>query len=160
MPVHPAHKPGYFYGLHRRHRDSYKPEKFGPRSGSSGVLTMMEHSGTHIDALCHQACDLKFHGGVDVEPIERQDGYSQLGVEAIRRLLALGVMLDIGRWKKTERLPPDYGITADDLDGCARAQNVEVRRGDVLIVRTGFGACWTDEAMYLSAAGVSKSGNI
>ena len=38
MPVHPAHKPGYFYGLHGRHRDSYRPEKFGPRSGASGVL--------------------------------------------------------------------------------------------------------------------------
>ena len=22
MPMHPAHKPGYFYALHRRHRDS------------------------------------------------------------------------------------------------------------------------------------------
>ena len=66
MPVHPAHKPGYFYGLHRRHRDSYRPDQHGPRSGASGVLTMMEHRGTHIDALCHQACDLTLHGGVNV----------------------------------------------------------------------------------------------
>src|SRR5437588_10635277 len=67
MPIHPAHKPGYFYALHRRHRDTYRPEQHGPRSGSSGVLTMMEHSGTHIDALCHQACNLQFHGGVHVD---------------------------------------------------------------------------------------------
>jgi len=160
MPVHPAHKPGYFYGLHRRHRDSYKPEKFGPRSGSSGVLTMMEHSGTHIDALCHQASDLKFFKGIEVEQIERADGYQQLGAETIRPLLARGVMLDVAKWKKVDRLPPNYGIGADDLQGCARAQNVEVKPGDVLIVRTGFGACWTDEATYLSASGVSKSGNI
>ncbi|HMD35228.1 MAG TPA: cyclase family protein [Vicinamibacterales bacterium] len=160
MPVHPAHKPGYFYGLHRRHRDSYKPEQFGPRSGSSGVLTMMEHSGTHIDALCHQACDLKFFQGIEVEQVERADGYQQLGAETIRPLLARGVMLDVAKWKQMDRLPPGYGITADDLQGCARAQSVDVKAGDVLIVRTGFGACWTDEATYLTAAGVSKSGNI
>ena len=160
MPVHPAHKPGYFYGLHRRHRDSYKPEKFGPRSGSSGVLTMMEHSGTHIDALCHQACDLKFHGGVDVDRIERSDGYSQLGIETVRPLLARGVMLDVAKWKNVDRLPPHYGIAANDLQECARAQRVDVRKGDVLIVRTGYGAVWTDESAYLAAAGVSKSGNI
>ena len=160
MPVHPAHRPGYFYGLHRRHRDSYRPGKFGPRSGSSGVLTMMEHSGTHIDALCHQACDLKFFKGIDVEQIERADGYSQLGVETIKPLLARGVMLDVARWKEMDRLPAGYAITADDLQGCARAQRVDVKAGDVLIVRTGFGACWTDETTYLSAAGVSKSGNI
>src|SRR5579862_4080765 len=160
MPVHPAHRPGYFYGLHRRHRDSYKPEKFGPRSGSSGVLTMMEHSGTHIDALCHQACDLRFHGGVEVDHIERADGYQQLGAETIRPLIGRGVMLDVAKWKKVDRLPTNYAITADDLESCARPQSVEVRAGDVLIVRTGFGACWTDAATYLSAAGVSKSGNI
>jgi hypothetical protein len=43
MPVHAAHKPGYFYGLHRRHRDSSaRPARSA--LGASGVLTMMEHS--------------------------------------------------------------------------------------------------------------------
>ena len=49
MPIHPAHRPGYFYALHRRHRDTYRPDAQGPRSSASGVLTMMEHSGTHIE---------------------------------------------------------------------------------------------------------------
>jgi kynurenine formamidase len=160
MPVHPAHKPGYFYGLHRRHRDSYRPEQHGPRSGASGVLTMMEHSGTHIDALCHQACDLKFHGGVEVDAIERSDGYRELGVETIQPILTRGVLLDVARWKGVDRLPPHYSITADDLTGCARAANVSVHAGDVLLVRTGYAPTWTKEATYLSAAGVSKSGNV
>ena len=160
MPVHPAHKPGYFYGLHRRHRDSYRPEKFGPRSGASGILTMMEHSGTHIDALCHQACDLKFFGGVAVDDVERADGYRELGAETIRPILARGVLLDVAGWKGVESLPKHYPITADDLVGCARASNVTINPGDVLLVRTGFARCWTDEATYLSAAGVSKSGNV
>ena len=34
MPHHPVHKPGYFYGLHRRHRDTYRPAQHGPRSGA------------------------------------------------------------------------------------------------------------------------------
>ena len=160
MPVHPAHKPGYFYGLHRRHRDSYRPDQHGPRSGASGVLTMMEHSGTHIDALCHQAADLKFHGGVAVDDIERADGYRALGAETIRPILARGVLLDVARWKGVDILPPHYAITADDLDGCARADRVVVQAGDVLLVRTGFGRCWNEETTYLSAAGVSKSGNV
>jgi kynurenine formamidase len=160
MPVHPAHKPGYFYGLHRRHRDSYRPALHGPRSGASGVLTMMEHSGTHIDALCHQACDLKLHGGVDVDAIERSDGYRALGVETIEPILARGVLLDIARWRGVELLPPHYAISGDDLERCAQASRVDVLAGDVLLVRTGYARAWTDEATYLSAAGVSKSGNV
>jgi len=160
MPIHPAHKPGYFYALHRRHRDSYRPEKSGPRSGASGVLTMMEHSGTHIDALCHQACDLTLHGGIAAEDVERSDGYTALGAETMRPLLGRGVLLDVAGWKGVEELPRDSAIGADDLEGCARAHHVDVRAGDVLLVRTGSGARWTDEAAYLRAAGVSKSGNI
>src|SRR3979411_1828897 len=87
MPIYPSHKPGYFYALHRRHRDSYRPETHGPRSGASGMLTMMEHSGTHIDALCHQAYALTMHGGIAVDAVERSDGYSALGAETMRPLL-------------------------------------------------------------------------
>ncbi len=160
MPLHPAHKPGYFYALHRRHRDSYRPAEFGPRSGSSGVLTMMEHSGTHIDALCHMACDLTMHGGVKVEDAERADGYRELGVETIAPLLGRGVLLDVAALKGVARLPPNYAITADDLVAAARAAGVTVEPGNVLLVRTGYATTWSDEAAYLNAAGVSKSGNI
>jgi len=160
MPIHPAHRPGYHYGLHRRHRDTYRPERFGPRSGSSGILTMMEHSGTHIDALCHQACDLQFYRGVAVDKTERADGYTEYGAETIAPLLARCVLLDIAGWKQVDRLPPNYAITAEDLDGCARDANVDVRQADVLLVRTGFASAWQDEATYLTAAGVSRSGNL
>src|SRR4051795_13556518 len=80
MPIYPSHRPGYFYALHRRHRDGYHPEAHGPRTGASGVLTMMEHSGTHIDALCHQACDLKLFGNVPVDSAETPAGFNQLGI--------------------------------------------------------------------------------
>ncbi len=160
MPIHPAHRPGYFYALHRRHRDSYRPDRFGPRSGASGVLTMMEHSGTHIDALCHMAGDLKLHKGIAVDDVERTDGYSAYGAETMAPLIARGVMLDVAHWKKTGTLPPNYAITADDLAGCERDAGVVVGAGDVLLVRTGSACLWTDEAAYLNAAGVSRSGNI
>jgi kynurenine formamidase len=160
MPVHPAHKPGYFYGLHRRHRDSYRPDQHGPRSGASGVLTMMEHSGTHIDALCHQACDLKFYRDVAVDAVERTDGYREYGAETIRPLLGRGVLLDVAGTKRVDRLPENYAITAEDLEAAAAAAHVAVNSGDVLLVRTGFATSWNDEATYLNAAGVSRSGNI
>jgi kynurenine formamidase len=160
MPIHPAHKPGYLYALHRRHRDTYRPQQHGPRSGSSGILTMMEHSGTHIDALCHQACDLRLHGNVAVEEVERSDGFTAYGAETMAPIVGRGVLLDVARWKQVELLPQNYAITADDLIGCARDTDVMPNAGDVLLVRTGFATRWLAEAEYLNAAGVSKSANI
>ena len=80
MPVYPTHRPGYFYALHRRHRDTHRPQTQGPRSSASGVLTMMEHSGTHIDALSHQACGLTMFGGVPVDGVETPTGFSRLEI--------------------------------------------------------------------------------
>src|SRR5207245_9616468 len=160
MPIHPVHRPGYFYGLHRRHRDNYRPEVQGPRTGSSGTLIMMEHSGTHIDALCHQACDLKMYGGVSVDAVETPAGFTKLGIETVPPLLRRGVLLDIAGWKKQTPLPNHYSISAEEMKACAAAQKVEVRKGDVLLVRTGSGAIWNNEEAYLQAAGVSKSGTL
>jgi kynurenine formamidase len=161
MPIHPSHHPGYFYALHRRHRDTYRPVDRGPRSSASGMVTMMEHSGTHIDALCHQANELRMFGGVEVDKAETPTGFTQLGVEAVLPLVRRGVLLDVCGWKNERLLPARYGITADDLAGCAAAQSVQVRRDDVLLVRTGYGALWRgDEPAYQDAAGVSKSGTL
>jgi kynurenine formamidase len=160
MPIHPSHQPGYFYALHRRHRDTHQPALHGPRSSASGVLTMMEHSGTHLDALCHQANELRMFGGIDVDGVETPAGFRRLGVETIPPLLRRGVLLDVCGHKGANLLPAKYGITGDDLAGCAAAQGVEVRSGSVLLVRTGYGALWHDAAAYLEAAGVAKSGTL
>jgi kynurenine formamidase len=160
MPIHSSHKPGYFYALHRRHRDTYQPEQHGPRTGASGVLNMMEHSGTHLDALCHQACGFMLHGGIPVDGVETPTGFTTLGVESVPPLLRRGVLLDVAGWKGQAILPAGSGVMAEDLTACAATQGVHVRAGDVLLVRTGYGALWHDEEAYLRAAGVSKSGTL
>jgi kynurenine formamidase len=160
MPIHPSHRPGYFYALHRRHTDTYRPEQHGPRSSASGALTMMEHSGTHIDALCHQACGQKLFGNLPVMGVETPAGFKQLGIETVPPLLCRGVLLDVAGFRNVPLLPAKQSITADELQACADAAGVEVRPGDVLLVRTGYGALWQREADYLDAAGVSKSGTL
>jgi kynurenine formamidase len=160
MPIHPAHQPGYHYALYRRHRDTYNPDQHGPRSSASGMLTMMEHTGTHIDALSHQAAGLTLCGGIAIDKVETPTGFTQLGIETVPPLVRRGVLLDVAGHKNVPMLTPRYSITADELIACATAQGVEVKPGDVLLVRTGFAALWHDEAAYLEAAGVSKSGTL
>ncbi len=159
MPGHPAHRPAYFYALYRRHRDYFRPEGGGRRTSASGVLTMMEHSGTHIDALCHQAYDQTLHGGVAVADVERADGFRQLGIETVPPLVGRGVLLDVAAWKGVPRLPADFSISGADLAACAESTGVDVQPGDALLVRTGYGACWDDDDTYQHAAGIGRSGS-
>ncbi len=66
MPAFDPVQPGLDYFLYRHHESYYRPEQDGPRTSASGIIIMSDQSGTHIDALSHQASDLKLYGGVEV----------------------------------------------------------------------------------------------
>ena len=149
-PSHPAHTPGFNYFLHRHHARGATEA----RTGASGIIVTPEHSGTHIDALAHQAENLTLHGGIHVDNgVQTSAGFRKLGIETMAPLVGRGVLLDLA---SDGRLDPDYAITPADLERAAKA---EVRPGDVVLVRTGFGSLWSRPEEYLHAAGVSAAGS-
>lgn len=155
-PTFPAHQPGTVFTLHRRHEPGL-PER---RTSASGMIVTAEHSGTHIDALCHQAYDLKLYGGVAVNAtVQTSTGFTRLGVETIAPLVARGVLLDVARHEGVERLPVGFRISRAKLEEVAAKAGVRLQKGDVLLVRTGYGACWRDAATYLAAPGVTADGS-
>lgn len=158
MPVLPTHLPGYSYLLHHHHEDEYAPEKAGPRTSASGAIVFMEHTGTHIDALCHQAEDLELYGGVPVDKdVQTPRGFARLGVEEIEPIIVPGVLLDVAASKGVEALEPGYAVTGEDLKVCAGEQGVEVETGNVALVRTGNGRFWDDPERYLAGPGMEAS---
>lgn len=159
MPIHPAHQPGYSYLLHRRHEDEYEPEgETGSRSGASGIIVCMEHSGTHMDALCHQSDDLTLFGGVKVNnDVQTTRGFKRLAVEEVPPLLSRGVLLDVPAKEGVEELEPRYAVSEEDLEECCEAQGVSVEPGSVVLVRTGNARHWSDTNRYLAGPGMTVS---
>ena len=66
MPIHPSHRPGYFYALHRRHRDTYQPERHGPRTRRLG------HA--HHDGALRHAHRRPVPPGVRPDAVRRRPG--------------------------------------------------------------------------------------
>ena len=155
MPIHPAHKQaGYSYILHRHHGDGYRPDETGPRSGAAGVLICGEHTGTHIDALCHQSDALMLCGGVPVEEVQTPRGFRRHGVEEIPPIVAPGVLLDVAAKDGVESLESGRVVTAADLEECCEAQGVDLEARSVALVRLGNARFWDDEERYLAGAGM------
>lgn len=151
MPVLPVHWPGHTFWLHRRHEPG--PE---PRTGASGMIVTSEHAGTHIDALCHQAYQLRMHGGVPVDAeTQRQHGFGRLGAEMIGPIVSRGILLDLAAASDAP-LPPRGSITASQLQAAAQRQKTPISPGSVVLVRTGYGAHWDDGPRYLQAPGMDR----
>src|SRR6184192_2007868 len=151
-PIFPSHAPGYFYTLHRHHERGMGEA----RTSASGFMYTTEHSGTHIDSLCHQAEDLHLYGGREVNAsVQTPHGFTELGVETIAPLVTRGVLLDIASHRGVDHIGAGNPIQPDDLEAAAQKQGVPVGEGDVVLLRTGNGALWQDPAVYLQAGGVS-----
>ncbi|MGH7905378.1 MAG: cyclase family protein [Candidatus Binataceae bacterium] len=101
-------------------------------------IAMFLQCGTQWDALAHIYDNGKMWNGYSAAKVTSR-GAELNGIERMTaKIVSRGVLLDIARYKKADYLKPGYAITEEDLNGCARAQGVEVRRGDIAIIRTGY----------------------
>ena len=92
---------------------------------------------THLDALCHVMYDGHLYNGVPANTVT-PGGALELSVEVVKDgITGRGVLLDIPRLRGVPWLEPGDHVTADDLAAAERAQQVQVRRGDLLFVRVG-----------------------
>jgi kynurenine formamidase len=104
---------------------------------SDDAINMPVQSATHWDSLGHIFLDDRMYNGLDARLVDA-NGLSKLGIEHTRaKMVGRGVLLDVARHKGVAWLPDGHGISNQDLDDTAKAQGVEVRRGDFVIVRTG-----------------------
>lgn len=101
------------------------------------AIHMPCQASTQWDALAHIFLDDKMWNGYPATLVDAR-GAQKNGIENYRdKCVGRGVLLDVARFKGVDMLPLGYPITSKDLDDCAAAQGVEVRKGDFVIVRTG-----------------------
>ncbi len=147
MPHFPTHPP-YLFGLTKAHGDLVLKDGV---SSSADAIALGTHVGTHIDALCHFSRQGKLHGGIEAESNQsRTEGMKDLAVDTVGPLFRRGVLLDIAAAEGVGALPPDFAIAPEHLERCAGLEGVQIARGDVVLLRTGWGAWWQDPARYIT----------
>ena len=101
------------------------------------TIMLCVQGATHWDALGHIFFEDKCYNGHDAKLIDSR-GLSVLGIEHSKdKMTGRGVLLDIARFKGVEYLEDGYGISNDELDACAKAQKVEIKEADFVMIRTG-----------------------
>ncbi|MEU5579606.1 cyclase family protein [Streptomyces huasconensis] len=114
-------------------------ELFGPGTvaTSDDTVTMGLQTATHWDALTHVSHSGKIYNGRPAATITAHTGARFSGIEKVPYIVSRGVLLDVARTKGLGRLPGDHAVSPEDLDEAAKFGGVTVRRGDIVLVRTG-----------------------
>jgi kynurenine formamidase len=142
MPHFPTHPP-FLFGLTKQHGDFVGPTG---HSSAADAIALGSHVGTHIDALSHFSCGGKLHGGLDVAEHQSYGGGLRAhSVDTIAPILRRAVLLDLA---PNEPLPADREIKPADLD--AAAQGIEIRPGDIVVLRTGWARYYADAKRFVN----------
>jgi kynurenine formamidase len=157
MPsFHSLGDPGYQYWLtHTPHGTVVdNPNGLGKEmnekvSYTGDAISMYTHMGTHIDALNHFGLNGKIWNGFSPEEHLGDKGWKKTGAETIPPIIARGVLIDVAALKGEDVMSDNYRINADDLKQALKKQKVSLRKGDVVLIRTGQARHYTDAGKYL-----------
>jgi kynurenine formamidase len=112
----------------------------GPMRFNDDYIMMPLQAATQWDALAHVYYEEQLYNGYKSDAVTSfgatRDGIDK--VAATGHVAGRGVLLDVARHRGVEHLEPLAVIGPDELEATASAQGVEVGRGDIVMVRTGW----------------------
>ncbi len=155
-PVHESRNQPVHITATTRHSDA-GPE--GEAEVAVDTIITETHVMTHIDSLAHCWYGGKLFNGYNALETVDGDGTKKLGIDNVKWLVGRGVLLDIAAYKKVDHLGKTDIITPNDLEGCAKAEGIEIQRGDTILFRTGWlNVFYQDRSLYYSGRpGVDES---
>jgi kynurenine formamidase len=118
------------------------------------------HSGTHVDAFSHITCgaEHEWFGGGSANRDLGDFGPPRGDATEIPPLIARGVLIDVAGARGVDALEAHEAIGADELRDVLAGQGLQLRRGDVALIRTGYLSGWPD-ADFIAAheqAGIDR----
>jgi kynurenine formamidase len=136
------------------HMFTHTPEGTGtasPFQFSADTIIGALHVGTHMDALIHVQAEDRIFGGALARDVRTDRGWKQHGMETVPPIIGRGVVLDIAALHGVPRLEDRYEVTVADVEACLERSGQDIRRGDIVVVRTGKIQDWRDPAAFQAA---------
>ena len=147
----PGHSPGEIMTFRspegvKRQKDMEVSDSRAGTAWHSCALYISDNIATQIDGLGHatNGDDNHIYNGFTEAEAGGDFGLRKCGAETIPPIVARGVMLDIAGLNNVDALPKDYVITIDDMKAALAKQKLELRPGDVVLLRTGTLRYWKE----------------
>ncbi len=125
---------------------------------SGDGISMYTHCGTHIDTLNHFGYHGKIFNGFSADEHLGSRAWEKCGPEKHPPVLARGLLLDVAGLHGVDTLPPSHPVGRADLEGCLMHQGLELKTGDVVLIRTGQMKRWPDMSFVKNTPGLNREG--
>jgi kynurenine formamidase len=127
-------------------------------SYSGESIAMYTHCGTHIDTLCHWGYGGTIWNGFNEAEHLGSRHWTAGGADRQPPIVARGVLLDVAALHEVADLPDSHRIGRADLEAACAREGVEIRPGDVVLVRTGRMSRWPGAGFLAPEPGLTLEG--
>jgi kynurenine formamidase len=128
---------------------------------SGDAVSMYTHCGTHVDALNHFGYNGQIFNNFAASRHIGSRTWNVCGADKHPPVIARGILLDMAALHGVDILLDSLGIGPKDLEDCCKHQGIELRPGDVVLIRTGQMRHWPDAQRYMSnPAGLTRDGAV
>ena len=110
------------------------------------ILQMWIGTGPQLDGLGHVGDDDIFYNCNKGEDFSFITGLTKMGIEKIPPLVGRGVLINMAKHHGVSSMSGGQGITREDIKKAIKKQNIELKKGDIILFHTG----WTDAKLKSS----------
>jgi kynurenine formamidase len=112
----------------------------------TSMVTISDHAGTQIDALCHATFggDRHWYNGFAEDEHGSDFGPRRAGAEKIPPIILSGVLIDVPAHLKVDELEPSFAIGPKLLAETLASQSIDFAPGEAVLIRTGSMRHWGD----------------
>lgn len=94
--------------------------------------------GPQIDGLGHIGVKHTYYNGFKDSEFARADGLTKLGIEKLPPIVTRGILLNMSEFYGQEIVKEGTPYTKEDIIAAANAQNIEIKKGDVVLFHSGW----------------------
>jgi kynurenine formamidase len=101
---------------------------------------------THLDALSHVMWNGRLFNGVPAARVTTEHGATSHSVLVAREgIVTRGILVDAPRHRGVDWLDSWTPVQRDEVEAIVESYGLEIRAGDALLLRTGYGRCRIEE---------------
>lgn len=94
--------------------------------------------GPQIDGLGHIGVKHTYYNGFKDNEFAKADGLTKLGIEKLPPMVTRGIVLDMAKFYGQEIVKEGTPYTKEDIIAAAKAQDVEIKKGDTVLFHSGW----------------------
>lgn len=107
-------------------------------TGNDDLMNLWMGIGSQIDGLGHMGIDHVYYNGNKASDFVTPKGLTKLSIDKLPPIVTRGVLLNVAQLLGKDILPAGTAINSAEIKAAAKAANISISKGDVVLLHTGW----------------------